>query len=1071
MYNIYYHFTDIMDTNSNNKKPIKGYKVGDKFVRIMNTTPKIIAEQKNIAIIGKNTTTSMITNIIKTNISKYCDVFCYHQSPWSIIPTNNLSHISHFFVYNNDGIQTLENNKGKILNLFATSDFIQQYGLDSRKDELKIINIIPLESIIELSPIEFGHIKGRILTENEYYEYSYAIAMTFTKNRVFHFDCLDDGSHYKKPEQHVIIGKMDSFWCNKKEDQDHFQNLFAPIILIQQYYIPKTSVRRKEINFCMKKNIHSGIFDEIYLLNEKIYDKFDLRDLENPIVKQININRRVTYLDVFKFAKETLPKHTYVVLCNSDIYLTESIYKMFLINMDRTFISLLRYDMKGDMYDKDFQQIHIFGPCDNSQDTWIFKVNDNLPIDPEMGFNMGVRGCDNAINTILLKKKYRIINPALSIQTIHVHMSEQRTYSQNQIVYQPFYTMIKPHGILPLEQVDGKKYWIYKSDNNASYNQPYPYYSQEIRTFMNYAKKKHGISPEFNQSLESDSYTYNNVYAFQNVFCDNTGFVYNRDQYFTTHPTQNIRDINILKRKVVYKDVIMLCQDGDNTDVNASGLFWFIKSTLTRLLYMCRSSLRKTKMILNINNELLKYINGARLQLDLVKAMPNQVYFANSMYMPMPSQELNYPKERLELFKQVYNLGDWNDIILNENDNINVLIVRDMQFHDTEKRWEDFMNAVKYSMKQYIQDINININYDTVNDLESNYFDSVSKFKKALFVFGHRCEIMANVIFCNKRTHVIECAFESTPDLQLWNLCAAAEHNYTLISYKREPKERQCFMVCKKLKQAFEDNKYASHFYPLNIEKEIKMDIITNDDIGDSNINMLVNEYTLFVTVNEKFNNDEMVSKFIHMISYCNSKKLFKMKINITNNLDGDIKLEYGDKKKIIRKDHIPDIFFEDIFFNIPYKNLNFSMVDNIKMSDIEERNSDNEYNIKLNWTKENISDTYLAYIKSVNWNQLYYIMSNGVIPILSQDWNKEEIHSKLESLGIQIGFHLFFLSSNINIEGLDNIDVMTSLEGNIGILMRDNNIKLLCEKNRNWAMNNISPFYIWGLIKEMMKG
>ena len=45
------------------------------------------------------------------------------------------------------------------------------------------------------------------------------------------------------------------------------------IYLIYQYFVPSCEKRKKEINYCLKKNYNNENFKKIFLLNEKIYSK------------------------------------------------------------------------------------------------------------------------------------------------------------------------------------------------------------------------------------------------------------------------------------------------------------------------------------------------------------------------------------------------------------------------------------------------------------------------------------------------------------------------------------------------------------------------------------------------------------------------------------------------------------------------------------------------------------------------------------------------------------------------------------------------------------------------------
>jgi hypothetical protein len=63
----------------------------------------------------------------------------------------------------------------------------------------------------------------------------------------------------------------------------------------------------------------------------------------------------------------------------------------------------------------------------------------------------GKGGCDNAINVEMLRQKFLIVNPCVSIITHHVHTSGYRTYDPQDIVERPIYMHLNPIGVHDLK--------------------------------------------------------------------------------------------------------------------------------------------------------------------------------------------------------------------------------------------------------------------------------------------------------------------------------------------------------------------------------------------------------------------------------------------------------------------------------------------------------------------------------------------------------------------------------------------------------------------------------------------
>lgn len=227
---------------------------------------------------------------------------------------------------------------------------------------------------------------------------------------------------------------------------------------LTQYYKPNNLQREKEVKKCLELNLQIPLIDKIILLNEK---KYELPKSEK--LQQIVHGKRLTYAAVIKWYQENAPPNTICVFANSDIYLDESWSQIWSTNLEDKFLSLLRYDVQ-----KDGKPSILFGPRADSQDTWVF-LSDSLKTREfnwkDLEFPFGQAGCDNAINVEMLRKKFLVVNPALSLKTHHLHTSDVRTYDPSNVVDKPMYFYVDPTGIHDMEPLtDMTKRTIHQQD-------------------------------------------------------------------------------------------------------------------------------------------------------------------------------------------------------------------------------------------------------------------------------------------------------------------------------------------------------------------------------------------------------------------------------------------------------------------------------------------------------------------------------------------------------------------------------------------------------------------------------
>jgi hypothetical protein len=226
-----------------------------------------------------------------------------------------------------------------------------------------------------------------------------------------------------------------------------------PLVLIQQLYKSPNKTRDKELQKCLRKNLENEFVDEILLFTEG-------KDIQVPVdkkIKQVPIKTRLSYANCIDAIKRVIGAGKLVVFANADIYLDNSWDALWSINMTDTFLALLRWE-EG----VDGKEPALFGPRHDSQDTWVIHSDSVLNKEWNLtAFNIpfGKAGCDNAILVEFLRNKFKIVNPAMSLKTIHVHASDVRNYEKTDIVDRPVYMFVEPSGLHELHPITSWTGW------------------------------------------------------------------------------------------------------------------------------------------------------------------------------------------------------------------------------------------------------------------------------------------------------------------------------------------------------------------------------------------------------------------------------------------------------------------------------------------------------------------------------------------------------------------------------------------------------------------------------------
>jgi hypothetical protein len=178
------------------------------------------------------------------------------------------------------------------------------------------------------------------------------------------------------------------------------------IRLLYNYYEDRNPVRKKEIDFCLRQNLLNPYLNVIIVESEAKPRYDDMFHKLNGLTDPDDIN----------------------IICNSDIFFDESIQLAEQFLRQRDVYALTRWDYVN------AQNIKFFDRRD-SQDTWIWKGKMEHIVG---NFTLGKRGCDNRIAHEFKDAGYRVLNPSRSIKTYHVHTSNVRNYTQNDVVHGPY---------------------------------------------------------------------------------------------------------------------------------------------------------------------------------------------------------------------------------------------------------------------------------------------------------------------------------------------------------------------------------------------------------------------------------------------------------------------------------------------------------------------------------------------------------------------------------------------------------------------------------------------------------
>ncbi len=186
------------------------------------------------------------------------------------------------------------------------------------------------------------------------------------------------------------------------------------LYLFTTFYQDKNDERHQEYLFTIGKNIENpSVKKIIFLLDTDVEIPF-----ESDKIITTKVKARPTYGEFLSAIHEYGSETAYNAIAATDIYFNSTIQLLNTIDFRDTALTLNRWDLLDKTKCEFFNRYY-------TSDTWIFK---GIPKKLEADYYLGQAGCDNRFIYDLHSNGYRVLNPSLSIVTLHLHASQIRTW-------------------------------------------------------------------------------------------------------------------------------------------------------------------------------------------------------------------------------------------------------------------------------------------------------------------------------------------------------------------------------------------------------------------------------------------------------------------------------------------------------------------------------------------------------------------------------------------------------------------------------------------------------------------
>ena len=211
----------------------------------------------------------------------------------------------------------------------------------------------------------------------------------------------------------------------------------SKIYLYTTFYNETNNFRKQELLSCLQNTSSNKAISKIIVFNEGE----SIAYLGPHRIEEIFIDKRPTYQDFINYINANSNTDDIHIIANTDIYFDKNIKVLKHINLKDTCLALSRWDTADTIKPKLYNR-------NDSQDVWVFKG----PVKPELkaNFPLGVPRCDNKLHFELQEAGYRVLNPAFSIKSFHVHKERHAlVYTEGDNIYnlKPPFRYLYPHNL------------------------------------------------------------------------------------------------------------------------------------------------------------------------------------------------------------------------------------------------------------------------------------------------------------------------------------------------------------------------------------------------------------------------------------------------------------------------------------------------------------------------------------------------------------------------------------------------------------------------------------------------
>lgn len=225
----------------------------------------------------------------------------------------------------------------------------------------------------------------------------------------------------------TVIGVLLSVQLVADESKKVPANENKKFNLITVLYNETNLHRINEYKECLNRNLQHPSIKAICV----VYDtSWDNRSRHLPLLDFIKsqrvilqyVTKRPTYGFVFSLADELFPKGR-IIISNGDIYFNETLGMLEDYDLKGKFLALTRWHVtENGGLRKDYAPDG--KPGIGSQDAWIYETP--LPPFERLDIELGAVWCDSCLMYQAHKAGLEVINPCLTIQCCHLHLTRVR---------------------------------------------------------------------------------------------------------------------------------------------------------------------------------------------------------------------------------------------------------------------------------------------------------------------------------------------------------------------------------------------------------------------------------------------------------------------------------------------------------------------------------------------------------------------------------------------------------------------------------------------------------------------